>query len=253
MLLLIVIIVMMMVMLVLVLVLIVVIIHDFRKDLRLKVGSALDRLEDLRAVKLCDGRRDDRRFLVVLTKDLNALRDLRIIYLVGPCEDDGPRIFDLVDEELAEILDVELALGGVHYCDRAVERHVGAFRRVLHRLHDIREFSDAGGLDEDPLRRIFVHDFPEGCAEVAHQRAADASGIHLADLDPGFLEETAVDTDLTEFILDQNDAGACQGVLEELLDQGSLSGSEKAGNNINFRHYIASFLLAISSYKRTVF
>ena len=50
-----------------------------------------------------------------------------------------------------------------------------------------------------------VQHLPQRLAEVAHQGAADAAGVHLGDLDAGVLEKAAVNADLTELIFDQND------------------------------------------------
>ena len=227
--------------LMLIFIVVVMLFHDFREDLGLQISLSFDRSEDLFAVKFRDRGCDDGSLVVVLTKEFYTLRDLGVAHLIGSCENDGARVFDLIDKELTEVLDVDLALGGVYNCNSAVEFHIGAFCGILDRFHNIRELADAGGLDEDPLRRVGVHHFSEGCAEISNQGAADAAGVHLTDLNAGLLEETAVNTDLAEFVLDQDNACSRERVLEELFDQCSLSGSEKTGNNINFRHSIASF------------
>ena len=83
---------------------------------------------------------------------------------------------------------------------------------------------------------VGIHDFAKGFTEIPDQGAADASGIHFTDLDAGFFQESAVDADLSEFIFDQYDLLACKRLGEQLFDQCCLSGSEEAGNNIDFCH-----------------
>ena len=177
----------------------------------------------------------------MLAKELHALRDLGVADLVGSGQNDRAGIFNLVDKKLAEVLDIDLALGSIYNCDCTVQFHLGTFCRILDGLHDVRELADAGGLDENSLRRIGAHHFTQRCTKISHQRAADAAGIHFTDFNAGFFEESAVNADLAEFILDQDDTGARECILKQFFDQGCLSGSKKTGNNINFRHSIASF------------
>ena len=52
---------------------------------------------------------------------------------------------------------------------------------------------------------ISVNHLTQGFSEIPYQRAADAPGVHLPDLDAGFFEEPGVYADLPEFIFDQYD------------------------------------------------
>ena len=105
---------------------------------------------------------------------------------------------------------------------------------------------DAGRLDQDAVGRILRNDLLERAAEIAHQRAADAAGVHLRDLDAGLLQKAAVNADLAELILDQDELLAVIGLLDHLFDQSRFARAEKAGININFRHkntlYVNFFL-----------
>ena len=103
----------------------------------------------------------------MLAKDLHALCDFLVTCFVCSGQDDRSGIFDLVDEEFAEILDIELAFCRVHNGNSAAQLHISAFRRILNGFHDIGKLAHARRLDEDPLRRIVVHDFPEGSTEIA--------------------------------------------------------------------------------------
>ena len=72
--------------------------------------------------------------------------------------------------------------------------------------------------------------------EVAHQRAADAAGGHLADLYAGLLQEAAVDADLAEFVFDQDQLLALKRLCQQLFDKRSLACAQKAGYDVNFCH-----------------
>ena len=207
--------------------------HDLPQDLCLQIGSALDRVEDLLSVELCDRCGDDGCLLVVLPNQGNRLIDLLLRGLVGSCQHDGAGILDLVREELPEVLEIQLRLGAVHHSHRTVELHPGNFCcGLLDGAHHVIELSHARGLNKDPLRSIGCHDLLEGGVEVSHQGAADATGVHLADLDAGLLQEAPVNADLAELVLNQNDLCSCQCVLDQLADQRGLAGSKKAGYDI---------------------
>ena len=95
---------------------------------------------------------------------------------------------------------------------------------------------------------VLLHHLLQGGAEITHQRAADAAGVQLIDLDAGLLQEAAVDADLTELVLDQNDLLAGKGLLDEFFDQSGLAGAQEAGKNINFGHSLnASFFVSRQS------
>ncbi len=238
-------IVMIVVMMVLVLLLILIIVivgrQDLLQHLLLQVRGPLDGIQDHFSVQVGDRGRDDGRVLVEAAQELYALIDLFGADLVGPAQDDGSGICDLVVKELSEVFEVDLALGGVDDSHGAVQMHLGMLGGVTDGAHDIGELADARGLDQDALGGVGGHDLLEGGAEVTDQGAADAAGIHLADLDAGFLEEAAVDTDLAEFVLDQDDLCACKRFLEKLFDQCCLSRTQKSGYDINFRHFFPSF------------
>ena len=103
-------------------------------------------------------------------------------------------------------------------------------------MNDIGELADAGRLDDDAVRVVFLRHFLQRLTEITDQRAADAAAVHFPDLNAGVLQKAAVDADLAEFILDENDLLSLQRVPEQLLDQRCLAGSEKAGNNIYLYH-----------------
>jgi hypothetical protein len=164
----------------------------------------LDCGKDVLAVQLLDRGGDDGGLRIVLTDQGNDFLNLRLIYLIGTAQDDGACILDLVHKELAKVLDIHLCLGSVHYSHCAVDLHIQVSCGALDGLQHVAELTHSGGLDEDALRCILIDDFLQGSTEITHQTAADTSAVHFLDLNAGLLQESAVDTDLTELILDQN-------------------------------------------------
>ena len=229
--------VMVMVVLVLILVFIVVVcVQDFLKQSLLQISGALNGIEDHFAVEFRDGCRDDGGVLIVLAKELHTLGDFFFADLVCPCQDDSTCIGDLVIEEFAKILEIDFALGCVYNCCGAVEVHLRVLGSIVDGTHNVRELADTGGLDQDALGSIGGHDFPEGGAEITDQRAADAACVHLTDLNAGLFKESAVNTDLTEFVFDQNDFRACKSIFEKLFNECRLAGTQESGNDIYFCH-----------------
>ena len=98
---------------------------------------------------------------------------------------------------------------------------------------------------------VGLHHLFQGFPEVAHQGAADAAGVQLIDLDARLPHEAAVDADLTEFVLDEDQLFAVEGFLDQLFDEGRLAGAQKAGEYIDlclvFCHGVST---SISEYER---
>ena len=211
--------------------------HDGRQHVLGEAVVVLHRGEDLRAGQLIPRRGDDAGLVVVLAQQVDGGLQLLLAHLLGAGEQDGARVLDLVEEELAEVLDVHAALHRVRDGHEAAHPCFGDV--LLHALHgadDVRELAHAGRLDEDAVGVILVDDLLEGLAEVSHQRAADAAGVHLRHLDAGLLHEAAVDADLAELVFNQDDLLAGEGFLQQLLDERGLARAEEAGKNINLGH-----------------
>ena len=198
-------------------------------------AALLHGLHQLLAGELRPRRRDDHGVLVVLADHGDALVELFFLHAVSAAEDDGVGRLDLVVVELAEVLHIHLALRRIRHSHKVAQLHV-VRRDLAHGADDVRQLADARRLDQDAVRRIFSDDLFERAAEIADQRAADAAGVHLRDLDPGLLQKAAVDADLAEFILDQDQLLAVVGFLDHFLDERRLAGAEKTGININFCH-----------------
>ena len=150
-------------------------------------------------------------------------------------EDNGSRIFNLVVIKFAKVLHVDLALGGVCHGYHAADLHILGFG-TLYGLRHIAELANAGGLDENTVRMVFLHDLFQGLAKVTYQRAADAAGVHLRDLNAGLLQKAAIDTDLAELIFDEHDFLTGIDFLNQLFDERGLTSTQKTGENIYFCH-----------------
>ena len=229
----------MVMMLVLVIVIVVMMLFlDFLHHLLREGMAFLHRREHLCASQLVPRRGEDARLVVVLAQQRHRRLELFSRYVLGAAEDDRARMLDLIEEEFTEILDVHLALGHVRDGHKAVELYLDLPGHALDRVNHVGELAHAGGLDEDAVWMILFDHLAQRLAKIAHQRAADAAGVHLGNLNARFLEETAVDADFAEFVFDQNNLFILEGFAEQLFDERRLARAQKAGNNINLGHMI---------------
>ena len=186
--------------------------------------------------------RDDGRSGVLLAQHGDSGSDLLLAGGLGAAEDDAACVADLVIVELTEVLHIHLDLVHVGHGNEAVQLNIQMLRHTLDGAGHVAQLADARRLDHDAIRVVLLHHLLQGSAEVAHQRAADTARIQLVDLDAGLLQKAAVDADLAELVLDQNDLLARKGLFDELFDEGRLTGTKEAGENINFGHNaVASF------------
>ncbi len=186
--------------------------------------------------------RNDGRSGVLLAQHGDSGSDLLLAGGLGAAEDDAACVADLVIVELTEVLHIHLDLVHVGHGNEAVQLNIQMLRHTLDGAGHVAQLADARRLDHDAIRVVLLHHLLQGSAEVAHQRAADTACIQLVDLDAGLLQKAAVDADLAELVLDQNDLLARKGLFDELFDEGRLTGTKEAGENINFGHNaVASF------------
>ena len=160
---------------------------------------------------------------------------LELIDGIGAGQDDGGGGFDLVVVELTEVLHIHLHLACVHHGHGVAQGHFVA-RNLVHGTDDIGQLAHAGGLNNDAVGMVLGNHLFQSLAEVAHQGAADAAGVHLGDVDAGILQEAAVNADLAELILDEHQLLPLVALGNQLLDQGGFTGSQEAGVNIYFGH-----------------
>ena len=198
-------------------------------------------LQHLGSGQILPGGGDDGGGLVVAAQQGHNILQLLFGHSGGAGQDDAAGVFDLVVEELTEVLHIHLALVGVGHGGEAVEDGLLHFQ-PLNGADNVGQLAHTGGLDQDAVGVVLLQHLTQGFAEIAHQTAADTAGVHLGDLDAGILQKAAVNADLTELVLDEHQLFALIGFLNELLDQRGLTGAQKAGKNVDLGHTFASFM-----------
>ena len=182
---------------------------------------------------------------VLFPQHCHGSGDLFLAGGLGAAEQDAACMADLVIVELTEVLHIHLDLVHIGHGDKAVQLHVQMLRHALHGAGHIAQLANARGLDNDAVGVVLLHHLLQSGAEIAHQRAADAAGVQLVDLNAAFLQETAVNADLAELVLDQHHLLACKGLGDQLFDQSGFAGAKEAGEDIDFSHVPnASFFLS---------
>ena len=200
-------------------------------------GHLLDGGEDGLAVQLIPRSGDNGGIAVLLTEQGNRRLQLLLRQLLGAGQDNGACGLDLIVIELTEVLHEDLHLHAVRHGGVAVEAHVGLLRhRLFHRCDYVAELTHAGGLNEDTVGGELLLHVLQRRGKVAHQGAADAAGGHLRHLHAALLQKAAVDADLAELIFNEHQLLAFEGLLQQLLNEGGLTCTQEAGNNINFCH-----------------
>ena len=154
---------------------------------------------------------------------------------IGTGQDDGGGGFDLIVVELAEVLHIHLDLARVGHGHGVAQRDL-VIRHLAHSGDDVGQLAHAGRLDQNTVGMVLGNDLLQRLAKIAHQRAADAAGVHLGDVDAGILQKAAVNADLAELVLDQHQLLPLVTFGDHLFDQGRLARAEEAGENINFCH-----------------
>ena len=203
--------------------------------LRGQGGLAFHSGDQLFSGELAPGGGDDGGNLVVLPQQLHGGIQLGLGHRIGTGENDGRGGLHLVVVELAKILGVDLDLACVYHGHGIAQGHVRP-GDLVHGTDHIGELTHAGGLNDDPVRVVLRDHLFQRLAEVAHQRAADAAGIHFRNIDARILEEAAVNADLTEFIFDQHQLLALIPLLDHFLDEGGFTGTQEAGVDVYFGH-----------------
>ena len=199
-----------------------------------KVALAVHDRDDLGAGQGGPVGGDDGGGGVLLGQQGNGGSDLILTGVAGAAQDNAGGMADLVIIELTEVLHIHLDLVHIGHGDKAVQQHRQGLGHALDRTGDIAQLADAGRLDEDAVGVVGLNDLFQRLAEIADQTAADAAGVQLVDLNTGLAHKAAVNADLAEFVLDQDDLLTGEGLLDELFDKGGLAGAEEAGENVDF-------------------
>ena len=192
--------------------------------------------QNLLAVQLIPGRRDDGRIGVLLPQQRDNRRQLLLAHIICTAEDQGAGKLDLIVIELAEILHIHFALVRIGYRCKSVQ--LCALRLgILYGADHIAQLSHAGGFDQNAVRVELVQHLMQSLPKVTNQAAADAAGVHLGNIDAGILQKAAVNSDLAEFIFNQNQLLPSISLFDQLFNQGCFTGTQKTGENINFCHH----------------
>ena len=200
-----------------------------------QAGFALHGLEQLLAGQVIPRRGDDGCHAVVLPEHGHCSVQLGLGNGIGTGQNNGGSGLHLVVVELAEVLHIHLDLAciGNRHGVAQGDLIVGHF---VHRADDIGQLAHTGGLNENPVGVILLDDLLQSLAEIAHQRAADAAGVHLGNVDARILKETAVNADFAELIFNQHQLLSLVAFGNQLFNQRSLASAQKSGKNINFCH-----------------
>ena len=151
---------------------------------------------------------------------------------VGARQNNAGGSLYLIVVELTEVLHIEFDLFRVGDSDEATELYILAFH-LPGGSDDVRQLTNAGRLDEDAFGVVFRDQLPQGITEITNQGTADATGVHLGNLDAGFAQEAAVDTNLAEFVLDESQLLAGECLRDHFLDKGGLAGTQKTRIDID--------------------
>ena len=240
----------MLVVMVVMMMLVVRLVRDLLENLRNEVAAAFHGGEQLLAGQILPRGGDDAGVLIQAAQHGNGLVEALLRALSRAGQQDGTGMRHLILEKLTEVLEVHLSLERVNNGYKAVQLNLEV--RVLYRSDNVRQLADAGRLDQDAVRMVLVHNIVQRLAEVANQRAADAACVHLVYNNAGILEEAAVNADLTELVLDQNNLLTLERIGQQTLDEGRLAGTQKTGNNINFSHALSLHFYARHRDSRTV-
>ena len=188
---------------------------------------------NLLTADLVPGSADKADIGVETAEQLACLQDSVLLGGVGAAHNDNVGIFNLIVEELAEVSHVHAALAGVNNSDLCAD--FDAFN-LLNSGGNVRQLANTGGLDDDAVGCIVINNLLQSLSEVTNQRAADAAGIHLGNLNTGILQEAAVDCNFAEVIFDEDQLFALVALFDELADESGLTCTEKTGKNINYGH-----------------
>ena len=217
--------------------------HHFAQHLLFHIVRTGNDVQKQSAAQLGHRGGDHRCLRIQSLHDGNRLFHLLRIGDIGSGEHHGSRIGNLVVEEFAEIAGVHLRLLRIHDGHSCVKLHVHIGGNRLHGTDNVGKLAYAAGLDDDAVRMIGIHHLFQRGLKITHQRAADAALVHLADLNAGLLQESAVDADLTEFILNQYYLLFPQRLIQKLLDKCGLARAQEAGNNIYLGHGICLLMI----------
>ena len=196
---------------------------------------ALHGSNQLLAGQIIPGSSDQSSSFIMLSNQSNGGIQLGLRNRIGTGQDDGIGSFDLIIIELTEVLHVNLNLTCIRHSNGITQLHILA-GDLFHRCDYIGQFANTGRFDDHSIGMILGDHLGQSLAKVTNQRAANAAGVHLRNVDAGILQKATVNADLTKFIFDQHQLLALIGFLNHLLNQSGFTCAQETGENINNCH-----------------
>jgi len=74
----------------------------------------------------------------------------------------------------------------------------------LYGTNDVRKLSNTRGFDQNTVRMVLIQHFLKRLSKIANQGAANATAVHFGHFNSRILHKATINTDLTEFIFNQN-------------------------------------------------
>ena len=198
-------------------------------------GLALHGFHQLLSGELIPGSCDNGSHLIVFPQHTHGVVQLELGNGIGAGQDNGGGGFNLVVIELTEVLHIHLDLAGIHHRHGVAQGHIVG-GDLVHSADDIGQLAHAGRLNDNPVGRILGNHLFQRLAEVAHQGAANAAGVHLGNVDAGILQEAAIDANFAKFVFNQHQLLTLVALGNHLFNQRGLASAQEAGININFGH-----------------
>ena len=198
-------------------------------------GLALHSRNKLFTAQFVPRRSDEGCLAVMLPKQGHSGIQLSLRNGIGTGENDGGSCFDLVIIELTKILHIHLDLACIGH-SYGIAQHYIVRSHLLHGGNNIRQLAHTGRLDDDPVRSKFRQNLLQSLTKIAHQAAADTTGVHFRNVDTRILQKAAVNANLTKLIFNQHQLLAPVAFLNHLLNQRRLTCAEEAGINVDLCH-----------------
>jgi len=192
-------------------------------------------IHDLTAGQFAPGGGDDSRCGILIPQQVQAGMQLFFGNRICSAENDGGGGFNLIVVELTEVFHIHFALVGIGNGHKAAQFDFMAVK-LFDGSHNIGELANAGGLDQNAVGMVLLDDLRQGAAKVTDEGTADAAGVHFGHFNACILQEAAVNTDLTEFVFDEDELFARVGLCDQLLNQCGFAGTEEAGENVDSSH-----------------
>ena len=158
-------------------------------------------MQQLLTGKLIPGRSNDYSIGITLAQQLHSLIQFIMGNDVRAGKNNDICGFHLVIVELTKVLHINLNLTGIHNSNAEAQLHTF---NLIYSGDYIGQFANTGGLNKHTVRMIILNHLCQSLTKISHKRAANASGVHLGNIDTRILQKTAVNADLTEFVLNEN-------------------------------------------------